>query len=151
MTTTTALKFLALVLTGLALVPAGAHLFEMPHKIAMPQADYFTVQAIYRGWALFGIAIAVAVVANFLLALRLHRDGGAARLAGAAFLLMTATLVVFFVWAWPANEATAGWTVPTADWRDLRMQWEAAHSANALLTFIAFCCTALAASLPGER
>jgi hypothetical protein len=40
------------VLTALALVPAGAHLFELPNKIGLSQDRYFIVQSIYRGWAL---------------------------------------------------------------------------------------------------
>jgi hypothetical protein len=35
---------LALVLTALALVPAGAHLFALPNKIGLAQEQYFIVQ-----------------------------------------------------------------------------------------------------------
>lgn len=52
-----AVQFLAIVLTALALVPAGAHLAELPNKIGLDQEAYFIVQSIYRGWALFGIAL----------------------------------------------------------------------------------------------
>ena len=33
-----------------------AHLFELPNKIHLSREDYLTVQQIYRGWALLGIA-----------------------------------------------------------------------------------------------
>ncbi|MFC4171252.1 hypothetical protein ACFOYU_04130 [Microvirga sp. GCM10011540] len=36
-------QFLAVVLTALALVPIGAHLFELPNKIDMPRDAYLTV------------------------------------------------------------------------------------------------------------
>ena len=36
-------QFLANILTALALVPAGAHLFELPNKIGLAQEAYFTV------------------------------------------------------------------------------------------------------------
>lgn len=44
------LSFLAIVLTGLALVAPGAHLLELPNKIVLAESQYFTVQGIYRGW-----------------------------------------------------------------------------------------------------
>ena len=40
---------IAVVLTGLALVPAGAHLFELPNKIGLPQdALMSAVKAFWR-------------------------------------------------------------------------------------------------------
>ena len=43
------LQFIAMVFTALALIPAGAHFFELPNKIHHAQNDYFIVQNIYRG------------------------------------------------------------------------------------------------------
>ena len=53
--------------------------------------------------------------------------------------LIAATLAIFFVWTYPANQATANWTVPTPNWQALRTQWEYAHAVNAVLTFLALC------------
>ena len=50
-------QFLALALTAIALIPAGAHLFALPNKIGLPQEQYLIVQGIYRGWALLGVRI----------------------------------------------------------------------------------------------
>jgi hypothetical protein len=36
-------------LTALALVPAGTHLFTLPNKIGLDSARYVTAQSIYRG------------------------------------------------------------------------------------------------------
>jgi hypothetical protein len=69
-----AAAFLAIVLTALALVPAGAHLFEVPNKIGLAQEEYFVVQDIYRGWALFGIVLSGALAANLWLAMALRRQ-----------------------------------------------------------------------------
>jgi hypothetical protein len=55
----------------------------------------------------------------------------------AAAMLIVATLVIFFTWTYPANQATSNWTVVPADWQELRLQWEYAHAANAVLTFLA--------------
>jgi hypothetical protein len=132
-------QFLAIVLTALALVPAGAHLFELPNKIGLAEDAYFVVQNIYRGWALFGIVLFGALAANLALAIMVRRQRAPFRLAFAAFLLVAATLVIFFTWTYPANQATSNWTVVPANWQELRTQWEYAHATNAVLTFMALC------------
>ncbi len=96
-------QFLAIVLTALALVPAGAHLFELPNKIGLAQEAYFTVQGIYRGWALFGVVLFGALAANLALTVLLRRRHRPFGLALAAFVLIAATLAIFFTWTYPAN------------------------------------------------
>lgn len=139
--------FLAIVLTALALVPAGAHLFELPNKIGLPQDDYFVVQGIYRGWALFGIALFGALGANLAAAILVRRQRAPFWLAFLAFLLVAATLVIFFTWTYPANQATSNWTVVPRNWQELRLQWEYAHATNAVLTFLALCAITLSVLL----
>ena len=136
-------QFLAIVLTALALVPAGAHFFELPNKIGLAQEPYFVVQSIYRGWALFGIVLFGALAANLALSLMVRRRRAAFWLALLAFLLVAATLVVFFTWTYPANQATQNWTVAPSDWMALRAQWEYAHAVNAVLSFAGFCALVL--------
>ena len=68
------------------------------------------------------------------------------RLAAIATLLLAANLTIFFIWTFPANQATGNWTVMPADWEALRNQWEYSHAVNALLTFLALSAT-LASSL----
>lgn len=46
------MQFLAIVLIAVSLVPGGAHLIELPNKMGLDRDSYFTVQQIYRGWAL---------------------------------------------------------------------------------------------------
>ena len=132
-------QFLAIALTALALVPAGAHLFELPNKIGLAEHDYFVVQSIYRGWALFGIVLFGALAADLAAAVMVRRQRAPFRLAVLAFLLVVATLVIFFTWTYPANQATSNWTVVPAEWQELRTQWEYAHATNAVLTFLALC------------
>jgi hypothetical protein len=64
-------------LTAPALVPVGAHLFELPNKIGLSEEHYFLVQSIYRGWALFGIVIFAAILTNLLAAALLWREARA--------------------------------------------------------------------------
>lgn len=137
-------QFLALVLTALALVPGGAHVFALANKIGLTAEQYFIVQNIYRGWSLLGIVLFGALIANLALALLLRRRGGVPFiLAALAFCCVAVTLVVFFLWTYPANQATSNWTTIPDDWEQLRRQWEYSHAANALVTFVAFCALAL--------
>jgi hypothetical protein len=138
-------SFLAVVLTALALVPGGAHLFALPNKIGLDEAQYFTAQSIYRGWALFGFVLFGALAANLALAVVQRRHRRAFRLALAGAALIAATLVIFFLWTFPANQATSNWTVVPPNWQALRAQWEYSHAVNAVLTFVALCAVTLAA------
>jgi hypothetical protein len=125
-------------------VPVGAHLLELANKIGLEEQVYFTVQGIYRGWALLGIVLCAAILADLAFAIVLKRRGTAFWLALAGFLLIAATLAIFFAWTYPANQATANWTEVSANWRALRTQWEYSHAVNAVLTFLALCCVTLA-------
>jgi len=138
-----ALQFLAVVLTALALVPGGAHLLAMPNKLALDETAYFSAQAIYGGWALLGIVLVAALAADFALAVGARRQAAPFRLALAGAVCLAATLLVFFLWTYPANQATANWTAVPDNWTALRAQWEYSHAANALLTFIALCLVTL--------
>ena len=143
-------QFLALILTALALVPSGVHLFEFPNKIALAQEQYFIVQSIYRGWSLFGIVLVGALIADLLLAVLLRGRGAPFLLALFAFLCVAIVLAVFFVWIYPANQATDNWTVAPPNWDELRRQWEYSHAVNALVTFAAFCSATLSVLAAGE-
>lgn len=143
------LQFLAIVLTALALVPGGAHLFSLPNKIGMDQDNYFVAQAIYRGWALFGAVIFAAIGANLILAVVLRAQRMAAALALVAAVCIVLTLVVFFAWTYPANVATDNWTTMPDNWEDLRRTWEYSHAVNAALTFAALCATTLSVLAAG--
>jgi Na+/proline symporter len=148
------LRFVAVVLTALALVPAGAHLFELRTKIGLGRDAYFAVQGIYSGWALFGVVLFGALAANLGLAAvswRRRNRRVPARWALAAGLLVALNLLVFFTWTYPANLATENWTRMPADWEALRRQWEFSHAVNAGVTFLALCSVVLSVVLDGER
>lgn len=138
------IQFFAIVLTALALVPAGAHLFELTNKINLTAEQYFVVQGIYRGWNLFAFVLIPAVIVNFLLALMLRARPFASAMAFLAGACMVATLAIFFIWVEPANRATDYWMTIPANWQSLRQQWEYGHAANAVVTFVAFCSVTLA-------
>jgi hypothetical protein len=136
------LRLLTLALMAVVLVPSGAHLFEMPRKIGLDREAYFMVQAIYAGWAWFAIPILAAIVLNgALFVAERRRNPASARAALISALLIIASLGVFFVWVFPANQATANWTRVPDNWQDLRRQWEYGHAANALIVLAALLAT----------
>ena len=137
-------QLLPIILTALALVPSGAHLAALPNKIAMAQAAYFVSQQIYAGWALFGIVLFSALVANLAHVIVLRKLGRSFGYALASFLFIAANLVIFFVWTFPINQATSNWTVVSTNWNELRSQWEYSHAANAVVTFAALVCVVIA-------
>jgi hypothetical protein len=137
-------QFAAVTLNALALVPGGAHAFVLLNKIDLGAEQYFIVQNIYRGWALLGIVLLGALLANLVLAVMLLRRGGAAfALASLAFCCIAVTLVVFFVWTYPSNQATGNWTTIPDNWEQLRRQWEYSHAVNAVIPFVALCSVTL--------
>jgi hypothetical protein len=140
-------QILALLLTALSLVPAGAHFFEFPNKINLPAQDYLTVQAIYRGWAFFGIAIFGALALDGAAAAMLRGRGAAFQWDLAAGALLVLSLAIFFIWTFPVNQTTENWTKLPANWQDLRRQWEYSHVANAVVTFASLICVTLSVVL----
>ena len=87
-------QFIALVLMAISLVPGGAHLFEMTHKLALSEQEYFIVQRIYAGWALFAIPIFGALLATILVAFLLHRQKAAALILFAGFCALVASTLL---------------------------------------------------------
>jgi len=144
---TRAVAWLAIVLTALALVPAGAHLFSLPNKIRLAEEEYFIAQAAYRGWAWFAAVSVAALVATVVWASQSRRQGSVFYLITAAALWLGASVAILIFWAIPVDQVTNDWTVTSDDWAELRFQWESAHAANAVVTFAALCCAVSAGLL----
>ena len=142
-------SFLALVLTAIALIPAGAHVFEMSAKMKLGRDAYFVVQGLYHGWAYFGIAI----VGSFLACLAKAWLAGTRRdriLSIFAGLMMAVSLAIFFADIYPANQITKDWTTIPANWKNWRYQWEWGHAVAAACTLLAFLALAWSASKKPE-
>jgi len=139
------IQFVAIVSSALYLVPTGAHLFELPHKITMSQADYMTVQRIYAGWQNFGIIVAVAIIATLAQAILARRNMKAFILALVAFVALGTALVTFALFTYPVNVASKFWTTVPEPFEVMRRQWEYSHAASALLTFVALMANVLSA------
>lgn len=143
------MRFLSVVLTAICMSAGFAHLFALPNKIGLPHDAYLTVQQIYRGWALLGIAVIGALVSTLILAVLVRAKRRLLRLTLVAAACIALSLVVFFLYTYPANQQTLNWTVLPENWQALRRQWEYSHAVDAGLYFTAF--VALITSLLKER
>lgn len=139
------LRFFAILLNALAMAPGIAHVAALPNKIGLAREAYFAVQLSYRGWALFGAPMIGALALDLLLAWTHRRWRPSFALASVGALAMAAALAAFFIWTWPANEATQNWTIAPETWQALRWRWEFGHALGAAATFVALICVALAA------
>jgi hypothetical protein len=128
---------LAVVSIAVCLVPAGAHFFELANKMSMSPPDYMTVQKIYAGWSLFGIAVIAALLLTLMHSFMVRSDRTAFLLSLAAFLCLAATQGVFWMFTYPMNVASNNWTVTPVDFEAARRQWEYSHAVNAVLTLAA--------------
>lgn len=131
-------RLAALILTALALVPAGAHLASLLNKIHSTPEAYMVMQQAYRGWALFGIVIFGALLATALNTIVMRRQRAPFWLSLVAFLLLAATQFIFWIYTYPANVVTRDWTVMPDNFEGWRQQWEYSHAVNAVLTLLAF-------------
>jgi hypothetical protein len=129
--------FSSIACVALALVPAGAHLAELPHKFRLPARDYLVVQQLYAGWSLFGAVVSGALLSTGVLAVLVRREPRLLAATVVAFLCILATQIVFWVYTQPVNRATRNWTVLPEDWMQLRTRWEYSHGASAVLNLIA--------------
>ena len=132
-------SFLAVVLTALALIPYGAHLFSLPNKIGMTQEQYFIAQRAYDGWALMALVLFPADAGQY----RVGRDAarrGAPFLAGCRGMPVhggDARRVLRLHLSGQCGDAEL-------DGRSGRLgrasrRWEYSHAANAVLIFASFC------------
>lgn len=130
-------RFLAILLSAIAMAAGLSHLFSLANKMALSGTDYFVAQRAYDGWALLGIVQVAAIAAVVWFAASLDpRMGRTPAWLSAG--LMVAGLVVFFGWIFPANRATSNWTVQPENWEALRRQWELGHAINAIAYLVAF-------------
>jgi hypothetical protein len=143
------LRFLAVMFTAVAMAAGFAHLLELPNKMPLSRADYLTVQQIYRGWALLGVAVIGALVTSGLAALQVRARPRAFYLTLGATACIALSLIIFFMFTYPANQQTQNWTALPENWESLRRQWAYSHAAGAGLYFLAL--SALTLSLLVDR
>lgn len=132
--------FVALVATAIALGGALAHAFELPNKIGMTADDYFVVQRLYLGWNQLAAVLAIQLIGIVAVIWLYRAEPRVLRPALIAVAGLFAAQAVFWIFTFPANEATSNWSVRPDNWQALRRDWEYSHLAGAgfqLLSFLA--------------
>ena len=90
-----------------------------------------------NAWALFGIAIFVALASGLLHAVLRRNSRLPFVLSLLALLCLAGTQVIFWGFTYPINVASANWTVMPEAFEAARRQWEYSHAASAVLSFLA--------------
>jgi hypothetical protein len=126
------MSFVSLLSTALAMCPYVAHLMALPNKLNLSPQEYFEIQQIYTGWGYSAIVILISFISTCALSALLRNYGDAFRLALASAFCIGISLVIFFMFTYPANQVTENWTSQPYDWQTLRLNWEFSHAANAL-------------------
>lgn len=142
-------QFAAIALTALALIPAGAQVFELSGKLALSPTDYVTVQSVHHAWALFASAMLLASAAIALHGYLVNRNATSFGWSMVALVLVGVAQVVFWVVAYPANAATQGWSLLPVDFEMLRRKWEFSFAAAGVFSFAGL--LALARSIGASR
>lgn len=143
---TKVLLLASILFTALSLGGGLAHLYAMPNKMGLSRDAYLAAQQIYRGWALLGVVIAAALATTVVLAIRVRHVPRVFPFVVSAATCIVLSLIVFFVFTYPANQATANWTQLPENWQELRHQWEYSHAAGAGLYLLALMCLSVSAS-----
>lgn len=136
--------FVAILATAFALGGALAHAFELPNKIGMSREDYFVVQRIYDGWNQLAYVLAVQLIGILGVIYFYRADPRVLWPAIVALCGLVAAQGVFWIWTFPANQATSNWTMQPETWETLRQQWEYSHLAGAVFQTIAMMALILA-------
>jgi hypothetical protein len=123
--------FVVQLATALALGGALAHALELPNKIGMSREHYFIVQRAYDGWNRLAYLLAVEL-SGILAVIWLYRaEPRVWWPATAALAALVAAQAIFWIWTFPANQATNNWTSQPQNWEILRRHWEYSHLAGA--------------------
>jgi hypothetical protein len=130
-------SFTSLFFTALALCPYVAHLMAFPNKMEMSKEEYFIAQQIYSGWSYSAVLIFISFVSTIVLSIVARDYDRVLRFSLAASFCIGMSLMVFFVFTFPANQITHSWTTQPQSWENLRIQWEYSHAFNAILYMVA--------------
>ena len=129
-----AIRFLTVFFEVITLSALFAHLLEMPAKMELSMDSYLVVQGVYRGWSWLGLFEIAAIVLSIVWLIIDRHKKGKRPLLVIASLFFIISLMIFFMYTYPANQATQNWTMlPEDQWEALRQQWEYSHALRAVL------------------
>jgi hypothetical protein len=134
--------WITLISTAVTLTALGAHVLELPNKLALKGPLWLAVQQnLYRGWGPFiGPFEVTAIILAWILFYLARKRRLIFGLILLASCVLTGALAVFFVLNAPVNAAFAAWTPATlpADWANYRLRWELGHALSYVLVLVAF-------------
>jgi hypothetical protein len=145
--------FVALLASALVLGPALAHAFEMPAKMGLSREQYFVVQQIYRGWDKIAFLLFGQIAALLATAWLTRREKRVLVPTLLAIAFVLGAQAMFWTYTYPANVATANWTVQPDNWEQLRRRWEYSHLVGAGLQLLALASLVIAvvSRLPSRK
>jgi hypothetical protein len=132
------LKFTTILFAVITLCALMAHLLELRGKISLPKENYQVVQSIYNGWAWLGIFEVGAILLTLIWTITDRKNKNVFIFLLSALICFTISLIIFFIFTFPANRATVNWTQLPPHWELLRMKWEYSHAVRAVLNLIGF-------------
>ncbi len=124
--------------TAITLSALMAHLLELRVKINLSKEKYQTVQEIYSGWQWLGIFEIGAILLTLIWVIIDRKAQNIYPLLLVALVCFLVSIVIFFTFTFPANQATNNWTSLAGNWEELRMTWEYSHAIRALLSLTGF-------------
>lgn len=134
------ITFLTLLVTGLNMGAAFAHVLELPGKMRLDGRAYLQTQGIYRGFGPAGAILEPGSVLAAAVTAALSRKTPAYTANRVGFAFLVAALASWLALVAPMNARFASWTAETIppDWKRTRDQWEYAHAARFVLQLIGF-------------
>jgi hypothetical protein len=142
-------QLMAIALTAVALMSAGAHVFGLSANLSLKQEDYVTLQSAHRDWALFVGAMLLSASAIGFHAYLVRANSTSFGWSIAALGLLCMAQLMFWIVAFPIEAQTGGWTAPPVDFDSARRQWEYAFAGSGVLSFIGL--LALVRSIEASR
>ena len=131
------IRFTALIFTAITLSALMAHLLELRVKILLSKENYQIVQGIYSGWQWLGIFEIGAIILTLIWTI-FDRKLTIFPFLLSALICFSLSIIIFFVFTFPTNQATLNWTNLLDNWDELRKTWEYSHAIRALLSLFGF-------------
>jgi hypothetical protein len=130
-----AVQLAAVAFAALALIPTGAHVFELASGLEMSPDAYRAVQHGQHGTVVFATLGCLATAAFSVHAFLVRSNASSHGWSVAALVVLAAAQAIFWSIAVPISFATDGWSFAPADFEAARWKWEFAFASAGVLTF----------------
>ena len=145
------IRFTTMLFTAITLSALMAHLLELRVKINLSKENYQTVQEIYSGWQWLGIFEIGAILLALIWVITDRKVPNIYPLLLSALVCFIISIIIFFTYTFPTNQATESWTNLPDNWDELRKTWEYSHAIRALFSLTGFSILVVALLKKGEK